>query len=230
MAITRRLLVGSLASLAIPSAAVSLGGCAAPIAVPIAGAWLGELGTALSVAVAIEVLKYGAKIGIDKWKGTLGERLGPGWYKGDGYYRTAVAPALLVATAATEARLNDPRTCDVVVILKKGSEGVRLPSWAWLTLSTFGNRYLEEGDKNLRYERAALAGYALAPSGIREKRVSLPGKLIAGVSYSTAIGGYVDLAKTENPDHTYTGSIKISGMPDTKGIARVEHYTLPSDY
>ena len=234
MAITRRSFVGGATALAIASTTVSVGGCvaAAPVAAPTVGAWLSELATALSVAVAIDVLKYGAKIGVKEWKETLYDRLGPGegWYKVNGYCRTEVAPALLVATAATEERLDDPKTTDVVVVLKKGREGVRLPSWAWFALSTFGNKYLDEGDKDLRHERVALLGYALAPAGVREKRVTLPGKLIAGVNYATAAGGYVELGKLENEDHSYTGAIKISGMPDKTGAARVEHFALPSDY
>ncbi len=133
---------------------------------------------------------------------------------------------LLALWPSTQA--SNPMEAQVVALLRQG-KGILLEAWAWQTLTMFAEKFLSgRGGADLE-EAKQLLGYALTPAKPRSKKFQTDGKLAAGVTYYAANGSYVEIVKIEESDHSFTGRIKVSGIPDASGVARIETFKLPAE-
>ncbi|MGJ7442937.1 hypothetical protein [Aquipuribacter sp. MA13-6] len=211
-------------------------GCGGPVVAaasnPAVQTWFLSLSAGLGANITTDVVKYGPDRAIEDWTTVFG-----GWLEkwgALGYYGTKgrakdgdVSPVLLVRLTAVAEEGTDPLSDQVGVIINHGANGVLLDTWAWQTLAMFSEAFLEDRVDAELAEAKALLAVSLMPSGERAVEVTSPGNLVAAVTYVTAVGGYVELARVEEPDHTHTGRIKISGIPDQSGQARVQEFVLP---
>lgn len=114
-----------------------------------------------------------------------------------------------------------------ITIGAEGKEAVALPSWAYQTLAAFTKNYLEDRDGVSRYEGEALMATALAPTSSKaHEGASLAGS-VKFLSYTTARGP-VDLSLWEQEDHSYSGRIKVSGLPDETGESLIWECEVPN--
>lgn len=213
------------------------GGCgaAAPavgpaLSNPATQTFLVSVATSLGASAIEDVLKEGAK-GLEKWYGPTQEWITKWNRKKKSYYyhevfKSEASPAFLLVRTSLDANGN-PLKDEVGVILNYGAEAVRLPAWAWQTLIMFSEAFLQGRDGANEAQARALMVAALAPTTSKVAKHATPAGAIATVSYQTKLGP-VDLAKVEESDHSYSGVIKVSGIPDEALESIVSHYPLPT--
>lgn len=234
MEIERRVLFGGFAG------STLLGGCgaAAPAAGPVAASltnpaterFLAQVAIALGASVLEDALKEGS-VGLKKWfeptmkwitkwhgKSTF-------WWYSQVFGSTYSPGFLLVRISKKES--GNPLRDEVGIILDYGKEAIRLPAWAWQTLVIFSEDFLKNRTGADLAQARALLVAALAPSSSKVKTHATPTGVVATVSYSSKLGP-VDILKIEEENHSFSGVIKVAGIPDAALESIVSHYPLPT--
>lgn len=239
--ISRRTLLGATLGLA---ALPIVSGCQAIASVasnPAVRGWLGELSATVGANIVTDLSKEGMDETARAWSNGVGKLYAkwfPDRYSSDTAciftraYRSDTSPVfLLVATVASAAECgtapDDPLNDGCGVVINKGKDGLHLPSWSWQTLVMFA-REMTRDKRNADLEQMKkLLSVALAPTSSKVKRDTSWASAVAYVSYMTHLGP-VDIAKVENPDHTFRGLVKVSGFPDDVGSPTVWDFPLPT--
>lgn len=146
--------------------------------------------------------------------------------------RSDGSPAfMLVATiSSTEECLQatpDPLHDGCGIAINKGEDGIYLPAWAWHTIAMFCSD-ATRGEWGAGLERTRkLLSVALGPTSSHTAGDTSWANAVAYVSYMTHLGP-VDVAKVEQPDHSFRGMIKVSGFPDQTRKGTVWEFPLPT--
>lgn len=113
------------------------------------------------------------------------------------------------------------------LVINRGQDGVYLPGWAWQTLLLFCDETTKDLSGKDLNQKCALLRVALAPTSSKVKEGATWSNAISTLSYETHMGP-VDIAKIEQPDHSYKGFLKVGGFPDEKNVGSVWEFSLPS--
>lgn len=210
---------------------------------PAVRSWLRDFSVALGAGTLVNLTEKISNA-INEW-GVGFQKLYKEWFpKADGAcslpretYLSSASPEFLTVpvshgvikgyiaagTCASPDYLND----GCALVINKGEDGIYLPGWAWQTLLLFcGEMTKGLSGKDLNQKRALLR-VALAPVSSKVKEETTWSNAISALSYKTHMGP-VDIAKIEQPDHTYKGFLKVGGFPDEKDEGSVWEFSLPT--
>ncbi len=100
-----------------------------------------------------------------------------------------------------------------------------LPKWAWQTIRMFNREFLDGAEGHDLRVRKALLTLALTPNSPTVTTVQSKLGVTTSVWYRTA-SGWVDIARAEEGDGSFTGHIHVSGIPGSGGRDIVAVYKL----
>lgn len=242
MSTSRRTLLLGVGAAALPV----VPGCqmlGAAAANPAVQAWLVTLSATLGANIVTDFSKKGADATAQEW-GTGFWSLYRQWFPERGENGCAVTPGrrsegnpafMLVRTVAQETPTreacqqaeNDPLNDGCGIVINKGADGLHLSAWAWHTISMFCTDVTRgQGGAGLERTKKLLA-VALGPTSSHTDVATSWANAVAYVSYMTHLGP-VDVAKVEQPDHSFHGMIKVSGFPDENRRGTVWEFPLPT--
>lgn len=130
-------------------------------------------------------------------------------------------------TGACETAPSDPMSDGMAMVVNKGVDGVHLPAWAWQTMAMFCEGITRGKSREDRARLIALLTLSLAPVSSETHQDTSWAHAVAYVPYMSHLGP-VDIAKVENPNHSFDGLIKVSGFPDKDNLPTVWDYKLPT--
>lgn len=213
------------------------------VANPAVQGWLVTLAATLSANIITDFSKQGDDATVKEWStgfwslyrkwfpergkngcvGSLGRR-------SDGSPAFMLVRTVTQETPTTEAcrqAEGDPLHDGCGMVINKGEDGVHLPAWAWHTIAMFCSD-VTRGKRGADLERTKrLLSVALGPTSSQTAGDISWAKAVAYISYMTHLGP-VDVAKVEQPDHSFRGMIKVSGFPDQTRQGTVWEFPLPT--
>lgn len=247
--VSRRTVLGG--SVALTAAAAlpgcALGGRVAAVAFnPAVQSWFRDLSVVLGAEAVLRLAEHDVNETVAQWRAGMWDLYhtwfpdvqdnacvaGRTWLAEDGapQFQLVQIPASIpiAGDACTSGEsLYDPLTDICGVVIDKGSDGFYLPAWSWQSLAMFAHEQLDGLEGADLHQKAALLKVSLAPRSSQTETNQSWAKAVSYVSYETHLGP-VDIAKVENPDHTYKGLLKISGFPDQVGASTVWEFDLPT--
>ncbi len=214
---------------------------AGSVASPAVSNFLYELGVSIAATATVDLSKEMAKE-TKLWRSVQGQISelfgGDSWSYFHGSYRGEGDDFLCAGFTSDDfAKLSEEeqereiwRWARVAVILNPEADSscFELPQWAWQGLLMFGSWFIDSKDADDRPQARALLQYALAPGKVRAASSQSPAGLVAWTGYQSKTGGYVDIAKLEREDHSFSVWVKVAGIPDTTGSAIVKEFELPT--